>query len=309
MGFEIENGILKKYYLVIVKDVLYNSYHNKSTEIVIPDGITAISEKAFYSHEALESITLPDSIAYIWEEAFFNCESLKSINIPDNINFIGNGAFALCKGLADEQGFVIIKNTLYCYCGNDTDVIIPENVTSISQRAFSSCYSIKSLTLTDNIDYIDKNAFLFCGDIKKLTIRKNMKYIELDFRLIDEKGISNIFTMILKNDYSIKLNNSEKLDYILKNYLSAHIFIQYPQPEVENYIKENIEDIIILFIKLNDHNTIRAIAECGNFILEYDIMDSLIDCAAENTQKGGNVEIQSYLMDYKHRHFPDSDIF
>jgi hypothetical protein len=130
-----------------------------------------------------------------------------------------------------------------------------------------------------------------------------MKYIELDFSRIDSECIPNIFTMVIKNDYSIKLKNSEKLDHILKNYLSAHIFIQYPQPEIENYIKENIEEIMILFIKLNDYNAIKFLAECGNFILEYDTIDSLIDCAAENAKKSNNSEIQAYLTNYKQKYF------
>ncbi len=298
MAFSFCQSLADEKGLVIIKDVLYTSCHNKNKEVVVPNGITTISKDAFYEHEKLESVTLPDSINYIGEYAFFNCESLTSINIPENIKFIGRGAFALCSGLADEHGFVIIGNTLYCYCGNDTHITVPENVTAISERAFSSCYSVKCLTLTDNITHIDKNAFLFF-DIEKLMIRKNMRYIELDFSRIQAKSIPDIFPMVIKNDYSIKLGDSEKLDYILKNYLSAYIFMQYPQPEIENYISENIEEVLTLFIKLNDYNTVKFLAECGNFTLDPDKIDFLIDCAAKCPKKSRNPEILEYLTDYK----------
>ena len=74
MGFEIENGVLKKY----VEE-------NGVTDVVIPDGVTEIGEMAFQSCKSLTDITIPDSVIQIGRYAFRGCTSLTSITIPDSV--------------------------------------------------------------------------------------------------------------------------------------------------------------------------------------------------------------------------------
>ena len=65
MGFEIENGILKKY-----------KEEPGVTEVVIPDGVTSIGDSAFSSCKKLTSVTIPDSVTSIGYGAFWGCKSL-----------------------------------------------------------------------------------------------------------------------------------------------------------------------------------------------------------------------------------------
>ena len=58
MKFVIDNGVLKKC-----------EVQNGETEAIIPDGVTIIGYKAFYSRESLKSITIPDSVTEISGEA------------------------------------------------------------------------------------------------------------------------------------------------------------------------------------------------------------------------------------------------
>lgn len=102
----------------------------------LPEGLTTISDGMFANCKNLVSVQLPDSIDTICKQAFFGCEKLKNINISNNVISIGEGAFNDCDNLADEDGFVIIKNVLYHYVGKKHDITIPDNVTRIDWNAF-----------------------------------------------------------------------------------------------------------------------------------------------------------------------------
>ena len=47
-----------------------------------------------------------------------------------------------------------------------TEVVIPENVTSIGTKAFKDCEEIKSLTIHDDVTYIGEDAFEGCVNIE-----------------------------------------------------------------------------------------------------------------------------------------------
>ena len=102
------------------------------TEVVVPDGIERIEDRAFQSYysedqayKLLESISLPNSVTYIGPDAFYACSGLKSITIPDNVTTIGNEAFYKCIEL--------------------TSVTIGSGVTSISSGTFSGCNKLKNI--------------------------------------------------------------------------------------------------------------------------------------------------------------------
>ena len=86
MGFNIENGVLKKY-----------AGKWGVTEVVIPDSVTAIGDGAFFGCDSLTSIVIPDSVTAIGDGAFRWCSSVSSIVIPDSVATIGYHAFERCS--------------------------------------------------------------------------------------------------------------------------------------------------------------------------------------------------------------------
>ena len=115
-----------------------------STDLVIPEGVTAIKQYAFYNCEYLASVTIPDSVTSIGESAFEYCFRLTSITIPDSVINIGYEAFYGC-GL--------------------TSVIIGNNVTSIGYYAFFECYNLTSFTVdSTNANYSSVDGVLFNKD-------------------------------------------------------------------------------------------------------------------------------------------------
>lgn len=84
--FEIRDGVLLK-------------YHGTDTNVVVPDGVTSIGNRAIFDCITLKDITIPNSVTSIGYSAFRYCSSLTSINIPDSVTSIGICAFECCSGL------------------------------------------------------------------------------------------------------------------------------------------------------------------------------------------------------------------
>ena len=140
------------------------------TSVTISDSVTSIGYEAFWNCTSLTSVTIPDSVTSIGDYAFENCTSLTSVTIPDSVATIGAAAFSGCDGLADENGFIIVKNVLYGYCGAGGDVIIPDSVTSIGWVAFSGCTSLTSVTIGNGVTSIGGWAFENCTSLTSVTI-------------------------------------------------------------------------------------------------------------------------------------------
>ena len=148
--------------------------------IKIPAGVTAIGDSAFEFCKSLKSITIPDNVSTIGISAFAWCERLTGITIPDSITTIGDYAFIGCRGLADRDGFVIVKDILFDYYGPGGDVTIPGTVTNIGNSAFSWCKSLTGITIPDCVTAIGRSAFEGCERLTGISIPDNVTTIGMD---------------------------------------------------------------------------------------------------------------------------------
>ncbi len=163
----------------------FNGCSNLTT-VSIPASVTSIGNYAFGYCSALTSIEIPASVTSIGEEAFNNT-ALTSIEIPASVTSIGNGAFNDCEKLTsitvaegnanysnDTNGVLFNKDktTLIKYPkGNNADLYeIPDNVTSICEKAFAGCEDLETVTLPDDVTSIGDEAFRGCGGLISVTI-------------------------------------------------------------------------------------------------------------------------------------------
>jgi hypothetical protein len=86
------------------------------TEAVIPEGVTTVSNYAFYGCSDLLYVAIPDTVTYIGNSAFYGCSKLIEPVIPDGVTSIGSYAFFGCQNLKR--------------------VLIPDSVTRIGNSAF-----------------------------------------------------------------------------------------------------------------------------------------------------------------------------
>ena len=102
-----------------VKGSTLKKYHGFGGDVVIPEGVKFIGEKAFYGNEDITSVTFPSGVDMIETRAFYGCTRLENVEIPEGVTTIGSFAFASCRAL---------KN-----------VTIPASVKFVSAAAFADC--------------------------------------------------------------------------------------------------------------------------------------------------------------------------
>lgn len=74
----------------------------KINSIVLPEGLTKISDGLLDNCESLKSVVIPNSVTEIGFSAFSGCSSLTEVTLPDNVTEIGKGAFVGCDALDDS---------------------------------------------------------------------------------------------------------------------------------------------------------------------------------------------------------------
>ena len=114
------------------------------TEVVIPNRVTRIGDRAFYDKRWLTGIIIPDSVTSIGEDAFSDCYYMESVTIPKSVVAIGNRAFAYCEALV---------------C-----VTIMNETVEIAQDAFFGCtknLTIRAKTGSSAEKYAGENSFRF----------------------------------------------------------------------------------------------------------------------------------------------------
>ena len=143
----------------------------------IPEDVTEIGASAFAGRTDLTSVAMPDSVTRIGESAFSGCSNLTNVVIPASVTYIGDKAFLGCNGLADEDGFVIVRSLLYDYFGDGIDITIADSVTKIGANAFDNCDSLTSVTLPNGVTSIGSCAFYNCDSLTNVTISESVTSI------------------------------------------------------------------------------------------------------------------------------------
>ena len=76
--------------LYICDGVFVSSHSSQPlTEVILPEGLLGIGDKAFYGCAHLSSINLPDSLLYLGDEVFYGCTRLCEITLPAGLVTVG----------------------------------------------------------------------------------------------------------------------------------------------------------------------------------------------------------------------------
>ena len=175
--------------------------------LTVPDGVTTISERAFYDCDKLTTVTIPASVKEIWWESFSYCEELttftipadskltkigksafvrcyklESIFIPATVKTIDNMAFQHCTELTSitfAEGSQLTEIPFYCFAFNEAlpSINLPAGLTSIGGYAFRSCESLTSINIPDGVTSIGDYAFWCCKALPSITLPAKLESI------------------------------------------------------------------------------------------------------------------------------------
>lgn len=142
-SFRYENF---EYYVKDDQTISISLYKGNESELVIPSEInglvvTSIESDAFYENKNFSDITLPDTIRDIDMYTFSQTDYYKNQNNwEDGVFYIGKHLIKAKESLSGEyavkEGTVYISSCAFIGCENLTNIIIPDSVQRIGDRAF-----------------------------------------------------------------------------------------------------------------------------------------------------------------------------
>ena len=187
------NAILSKTYFPSMN--LQKIFGEQVKEYHIGDNVEKIGDYAFSLCSGLTSVTIGNSVDSIGISAFSGCTGLTSVTIPNSVTSIGGSAFYECSSLTK-----VIVNDIAAWCnisfGNDygnpltyakhlysnenteiTNLVIPDEVTSIKDYAFYYCSGLTSVTIPNSVTSIGSEAFDGCSGLTSVTIPNSVTSI------------------------------------------------------------------------------------------------------------------------------------
>ncbi len=180
------------------------------------ESLRTIGTRSFEFCTSLESPELPDTITAMGEEAFYYCRSIKHFTVPAGVSvletsilrYVDLESFTVKSGLTEIKGegtatlFASVKNfyiddlsawfevtvnssinparsaeNVYIEGKSAKNLVIPADVVSIPEYAFSSWDSIESVTITGATNTIGQNAFSSCSNLKTVVVQDGVESI------------------------------------------------------------------------------------------------------------------------------------
>lgn len=142
-------------------------------EIIIPLGIEYIYDRCFYGCKSAKVLQIPDSVTKLDEHAFDYCSSIKEVIIPETVSdipyFIACNSLKTIKVNESNPNYTTVDGVIY---NKDKTILlrypparsedgfsIPDNVTTLSDYAFSGLSTITDLKIPQTVKQIGIGMF------------------------------------------------------------------------------------------------------------------------------------------------------
>jgi hypothetical protein len=164
----------------ITADSFYENYRLR--KVVLKNGIESIGVNSFKS-TYLNHVTLPATIKSICEDAFADATT-SDIYLNYGIQFVGKGAFrercCLIPDLPDSISY--IGPQAFRSNAKLESVILPKNLSEVSEELFCDCSNLSECTLSESITAIRSRSFAYTS-ISEMIIPRNVEYLGTDVEI------------------------------------------------------------------------------------------------------------------------------
>lgn len=153
------------------------------TDLVIPEGVTAIRYGAFLFCTELTSVTIGNAVTTIGDNAFEGCTGLTSVSIGNSVTEIGQVAFEGCTSLVNltlGNALKTIGTSAFENCTSLPSLEIPNTVTNIGYNVFRGCVGLASAIIGDSVTSIGGNAFYGCVGLTNIDIPNSVTKIGMN---------------------------------------------------------------------------------------------------------------------------------
>lgn len=109
--------------------------------VVLPTNLLSISSQAFMQC-AIEEIVVPNSVKEIQDKAFGDCRNLRSITLGNSLKTLASTAFYQCyslKGVILPESLERMRSYTFHNCVNLDYIVISKSITTIESSTFFLC--------------------------------------------------------------------------------------------------------------------------------------------------------------------------
>ena len=131
-------------------------------EINLPSTVTALGDRVFYKCNKLEKVVFGDGIVDIPDYTFYKCEQLKEVYISDSVETIGAYAFRGCISLKDltiGNSVTFIGKGAFYGCESLREIVIPVSVKTLGEYAFRGCTGVDTIVVPSTVETMGRHAF------------------------------------------------------------------------------------------------------------------------------------------------------
>lgn len=279
-------------------------YYGNAPKVIVPDGVEIIGSCAFISldNKRVEEIVLPETVDFIEERAFSYCQNLRNVKMPKTMKRIERDAFSYCEKLESIQipeGIDTLPWDIFWGCNALTELVMPKSLKKMEYKAVTDCRLLKRVVLPEGLEEIGGGQFSDCSNMHEITIPKtvtvfdecDLKGVQLNinklgrcFKIIpchkwggrDEKLLWGML-----NDPSLETFNLIKTA-AYKVALAERLFPEYE--EYGSYLKRNIFKAIKDAVEFDDEELLESLRQTG-FVDPHRFDEELVQIRADKNSR------------------------
>ena len=220
-------------------------------EVIIPEGVKSIRDRAFYECRKVASVEMPNSVITVGSEAFGGCYALKNIKLSESMSEISYGMlrYAAIEEIDIPASVTIINEYAFQGCASLTSLVCPSSLKVMHSGVFSDCSSLKDIEFNEGLISIENNTFYNCTALTEVTLPSSLTHC-IDKPFYNCRNLKKIYARSIIPAatrgycplYNVSLNDVVLYvpSWSVQEYQLADGWNQFMTVEVDDFMPENI---------------------------------------------------------------------